>query len=304
MSVNEKVLNDTVVKPLYFIITAGVTGSGKTKLISETTKLLNIDAKDCVKILVDDLVEKSPKYKKHVNNIISLLQPNNEKGLYLRKKLENPVQPLFKMFSNAYFDQRRKPPCNGHEMSCDELNNKLLKTAIEEKRHIIFEFTGQSMPTWLLKEDWFRTPEYQIIFSYSLVNINKLTMRNKTRAYNSYLKYIKNRRNPTFRLPNVSENTFRPLIEKLNSVLLNVYTCVENPNTDECPKKHINRLLVFDNNTVMTLKFDSDAIKGSANALSSLEKVISNSANVTRVNKFRSQSKYRTPRWRGGRKTR
>jgi Ni2+-binding GTPase involved in maturation of urease and hydrogenase len=55
----------------YFIITSGATGSGKTKLITEVMKYLNIETKPFIKILVDDLVENDDKYKCKVSEIIN-----------------------------------------------------------------------------------------------------------------------------------------------------------------------------------------------------------------------------------------
>ena len=55
----------------YFIITAGPTGSGKTKLVEKTLEKLNINPKtEYTKFLIDDLIENDDDYKRLVKEII------------------------------------------------------------------------------------------------------------------------------------------------------------------------------------------------------------------------------------------
>ena len=109
----------TIIKP-YFIITAGATGSGKTKLITEVMKYLNIETKPFIKLLVDDLVENDDKYKCKVTKIINSVLDECKKEVNCtiddytdceQNKYNNPSEKLFKKFSDAYFTTRKEENC-------------------------------------------------------------------------------------------------------------------------------------------------------------------------------------------------
>ena len=182
----KKLYGGDINKQKYFIITAGPTGSGKSSLIIETLKQLKIENEPYEKILVDDLVENDDKYKDRVNKIIS----DTEEECYYdinklsceKNKYENPNQKLLDAFKNAYFTTRQEPGClnNQENKSCDVINDDKIKNT--KNKHIIFEFTGSYIPTWLLNLNWIHV-NYKIIFTYSLVHLNKLIERNKSRAF-------------------------------------------------------------------------------------------------------------------------
>lgn len=220
---------------------------------------MGIDPRSIVKILVDDLVENDPKYKEKVRGIITAVTATcnvTEKEACVRSKFDNPDDVLFKMFSDAYFNSRKTPGCieptNG---TCDQVNDQQLNDAIASHKNIIFEFTGQYIPSWLLSPT-FITEEYNIIFSYSLVNFTNLVVRNKSRAYEG-LKTFENG-GPAFRLPNVSQSAFIPILGKIHEVLLELYSsCIVSYNEEKCGSRKIDQLLLFDNNKEITLIFDS-----------------------------------------------
>jgi len=255
----------------YFIITSGATGAGKTQLIDSTVKHLGIETEPLTKILVDDLVENSPNYKKQIDIILTTLKESckDQNENCMKQKFDEPTKELFDNFGQAYFASRGKKGCrDDNNVSCDEVNDKKLKKAIIDKENIVFEFTGQYIPTWLLNLDSeFLTKEtnYTIVFTYSLVELDKLTLRNKKRAYNSYINYIRDRSKSAFRLPKVSKDAFTPLLKTLNRILIDIYTCVRMPNstfeynkrTSSCPTRKIDRLLVFDNNADPTIDGDT-----------------------------------------------
>ena len=56
---------------MYFIITMGISGSGKTSLIEKTLNYLDLENKSYKKILIDDLIENNNNYKNKIRNIIN-----------------------------------------------------------------------------------------------------------------------------------------------------------------------------------------------------------------------------------------
>jgi len=246
----------------YFIITAGATGSGKTGLIDATMKYLNIPSNEpFAKILVDDLVENDPKYKKKVNAIIKNVHNkcendtkcetnayNNPESIKAEKSVD-----LFKDFGDAYFTTRKTPGClseseNTNAPTCDELNDDNIKKSEEEGKHIIFEFTGYYIPNWLLNPDWIPN-DYNIVFSYSLVTLENLIKRNKSRAYSAIEKFEEDNTNPAPRLPDVSNETLKKVVTNIKNVLIDLYdSCVLHHNDEKCGSKKIDQLLLFDNN--------------------------------------------------------
>ena len=247
----------------YFIVTAGPTGSGKSKVIDKTIEIMKFD-KTYSKILIDDLVEKSEMYKTAVTTILENVkadcakeQPpcDTEKELGYYK---NPSQDLLKKFSDAYFAARASG-CIGN---CDAMNDELLKDAISKQSNIVLETTGMSIPTWLLKAPFIIPNTYTVVFAYSIVQLDTLIDRNKNRIIESMKLFNSDHNNPAPRLPNIEEAAFKPIVSNIKKVLVDLYAnCVRRGHTDnpaKCSTTPINRLLIFNNNeTDMTLAFDS-----------------------------------------------
>ena len=245
----------------YLIITAGNTGSGKTSLILETLQYIGIDNEPYVKILVDDLVENDSKYKAMVIAIInkiselSLLENRPEEYYY-----NNPSTELYKSFSDAYFNTRNEFGCLGSELNCNDLNMKNLTDAVKSRHNIIFEFTGQYIPAWLLSTDILGS-SYNIVFSCSVVTIENLFFRNTSRAIKSVNMFKQDyTNNPAPRLPNVSKPELTKNVKNFRSILSRLYTfCILSHSEQVCGNRKINKLLVFDNNGErMRLIFDSN----------------------------------------------
>jgi hypothetical protein len=255
----------------YFIITAGATGSGKTGLIFETAKQLGLELNDgnYAKILVDDLVETDPKYKAKIDEILMKIKQECGQNAKLceKTKLENPTQELLKEFGSAYFDTRQAKGC-GLEVadpkvgSCDEENDANLKNATDNRKHVIFEFTGGYIPTWLLNEQYI--PQgYTIVLSYTFVNIDELIKRNTSRAYSAVEEYERAVKTPELRaprLPDISKENFTKVLNTIKTVLLDIYSsCIKSYAAEKCGTKSIDRLLLFDNNgSTMNKIFDSN----------------------------------------------
>ena len=249
----------------YFIVTAGVTGSGKSSLIDKTKKYLQIPhEEELSKILIDDLIEQDPKYKKKVKGIISAVQNDcQENTECIRNKYTTPESTLLKKFENAYFETRRSHGClsNTEDITiptCDELNDEILKASIENRKHIVLETTGGYIPKWILNHNWIPS-EYTIVFSYTLVSLENLILRNKSRAYKGISNFQKNDTNPAPRFPDCSREELEKKVTHLKNVLIDLYSsCVFSHDVNKCGTSKINRLLVFDNNNSLHIIFDSN----------------------------------------------
>lgn len=280
----------------YFIITAGATGSGKTKLIDETLDYLGISNELFERIMIDNLVENNENYKMQIKNIImeekSKCVGKSEscnKNAYLQ-----PSKELFDKFRNAYYSVRDSPNClKNNPMNCNAINDEKIKTATSLSKNIIFESSSNIIPKWLLNIN-FIPSHYTVILSYSLVNIKNLQERNKLRAYEAIQKFEKNNYSPAPRLPNVSNPTFNNIIKNIKYTLIKIYKkCIKNysVNIGKCGNKKINQLLLFDNNTVMQKKFDSKI-----DNTSSFYKTIKKSFGNLYVNHTKRNTKRKTKR--------
>jgi hypothetical protein len=281
------------------IITAGSTGSGKTKLIDKTTNYIGKEPGIFKQILIDDIVENNPYYKAEVLNIINKVCPPTsgieERKACLTEKFNTPTTELFDKFKKAYFatrtgencvnpDKPDKPSGSGEQdeikpdgdnkMICNQLNDTLLKKSFEKNENIVLETTGQYIPSWVLtntEEEKWVPGNYEVVFSYSLVNVNNLIKRNKSRALTSVLKFLEDQTNPAPRLPDVSKEAIETNVKKMIDNLITLYeVCINNTdtNTDTCGNKKIDQLLIFDNNDnndEMKLIFDSKANKVDTN---------------------------------------
>lgn len=248
---------------LYFIITAGATGSGKTGLIDETMKYLNISGQKYKKIFIDDLVENDGIYKNKVRDIIE--QVASECGSSETCEIDafnNPKPELLKSFEQSYFDTRKGKGCNNTDLTCDELNDKILAESQNEDQHIILETTGSYIPAWLLDDAKYVNNKYTIVFSYSLVNLENLIERNKSRAYKSIKDFENNPELPAPRLPDVSKDNFKTVVVRIKETLIDLYgSCINTHDNKKCGTRKINQLLLFDNNISLKNIFDSNIQK-------------------------------------------
>lgn len=87
------------------------------------------------------------------------------------------------------------------------MNDKILIESIRQNKHIILESNGTYIPKWVLSSEWIPN-NYTVIFAYSLVTLNNLIERNKSRAYKSIQEFKLNSTNPAPRLPNISKEIF------------------------------------------------------------------------------------------------
>jgi hypothetical protein len=254
----------------YFIITAGPTGSGKTKLVDETLKVLGIQHEPVKKYLIDDYVESDPRYKSRVKEIINEVETECSKkgGATLQECVKNayehPSPELFEKFKTAYFETRKqgcserckkrkevdKIDCEGCNIALN-LNLKNLSKNNSPSKVAVFETTGMSIPMWILKDTTYVPAHSKIVIAYSLVGLRELVKRNKHRAYQSILEFKQNRSKPAPRLPDVSEQVFRGVVGRIREVLLDLYrlyqSCILQQNKN-CGIRPIHQLILFDNN--------------------------------------------------------
>lgn len=240
----------------YLIITAGATGSGKTRLMQETIEMLGLDPRTVVRILVDDLVENNEQYRRQVQGIMhkieELCESSLDAALCERESYEQPSCDVIKQFASAYFSTRDAPGCLPEPeyatLNCDQVNDLMLKAAVREQKNIVFEFTGQYIPSWLLNTELIGTT-YRIVFTYSFVKAHTLMRRNTARAYEAIERFKENPFSPAPRLPDVSLGHFRGVTLKLRNVLVEMYVdCILEYNPKKCGDRRIDRLLLFDNN--------------------------------------------------------
>lgn len=253
----------------YFIITAGPTGSGKTKLVDVVLQHLKIlKPTDYTFFLIDELVENDPDYIKAVDDIVSNIENTcrntkdvNDVGVdaCIKNSFDNPTDDLLTKFEKAYFDAR-KNGCTDKKGCDDELDNKIKNIRQTNPSVVVFEITGVNIPSWLLN-DSFIPQDYIIIFAYSLVNIETLIKRNKLRAYTGYLNF-RGHNKKSFRLPNIKKTFLDKTIAQIISNLEILYNkCItvkeplKEPLKEEdlnsghvCGTKKIHRLFVSDNN--------------------------------------------------------
>ena len=246
---NNQLYYNIIMQLPYIIILLGATGSGKTTLAKKTIEYLKLKKRH-VKIIVDNLIMHNKRYKKLITEIIK-----NEDNDYL-----NPDANLLAKFNNAYFSVRKGPNCiPGNNLSCDEQSDIKLYLALAERKNVIIETTGTYYPKWLLTNQL--VDNYNIIFSYSLVNYNILQQRNKDRLISSIKMFKEKKVKAAPRLPDISDKTFIPIIQNIKDTLLDTYNkCVQsyNINYNYCGNYRIKTMLLFDNNgKEMKLIFDS-----------------------------------------------
>ena len=193
------------------IILFGLPGSGKTTLIKKIKKEFNINAPT---ILIDELVQKDPLYKKEVDIIL--------KKCKTKKCLDSPSISTYKQFESAYW-KTRKYGCNMKKCvdssGCDCLNDTHLKRAIKQNKNIIFETSGTSLPDWLIK---ILPGHYKVTYYVILLDINNLIQRSIHRAYNAFMLYKLDHKIAP-RLPRSDKKHLLKRMKTFHSLLLGLF---------------------------------------------------------------------------------
>ena len=257
---------------MYLIIVSGAPGSGKTtRLVKNVTKLLNIKEKDCVKALVDNLVTKNGSYKKKIDTLLSEcdLNSNNENSSVLKCSITE--NSLYERFKKSYFDTRKVEGCgklhdgNGKK-SCDDIIwDLIIDTLKEKKKHVILEMVGSQLSrlqyflTKSVGNSGFIPEDCNVVLAYSLVNLSALKYRNKLEFKRSLKKYVTKTSENAPRLVNVRGDDYIKTVEDVKKTLKQIYkSCIfDEVNTELCGTKEIDRLLIYDNNFIIDLLYDS-----------------------------------------------
>ena len=234
------------------ILTAGPTGSGKSKLFSMVYEMIYKTAptaqeKRFESFLIDDYVEASDIYKRKVDGILFEFSCPNKDTCDFR----NPTSDFLKSFETAYMSVRGKEPCTSEDaIPCKDKMMMEIKQAKENNKNVLIETTGKKVPIEYVK----LFPNYNVVFVYSLVSVKKLVDRNKGRATAMYKKYVSDKdKHPAPRVVDVSLEKFTETVDNIKEnlfLLRNV--CMDlNKNTNECgdiSKSRRFNLIVFDNN--------------------------------------------------------
>jgi len=270
--------NDTVKKALskninlpnnkkpYLIVSNGITGAMKTKMVEKIINDLKLSTNN-VKINIDDLVVNNEEYKKRILDIINNVNKecNNNKSCIL-DKYENPSEKLLEDFKKAYYDVRtgnKNIYCTPEiKKSCDLLLEDNLKKALKENKNIIFETQGLHPPKWLLSQIYL-TDRYNVIYGYSFPSIENSIDVIKKRAIARIDKFEKNQKMDAPRYPSIDKKHITKNVNQIISVLKDIRNnCV---NEDEimisnCGNKKIDKLLIYnpDNNFNFNLVYDNN----------------------------------------------
>ena len=147
--------------------------------------------------------------------------------------------------------------------SCENIRDQLLEKALKQNKNIVFERTGKDFPTKLFTKFPKILAEYNVIFSWSVVNVCELLHRNKERVISKLEQYFKIKDKspikykdqnsfleskilPIPRLPDTDEIKYKKaLFEIINTFNIYFY------------KKNNYRQLIIDNNYDSLVVYDN-----------------------------------------------
>ncbi len=251
----------------YLLIVSGPTASGKSSLKDKTINHLDPDgllfkAGEPVKVVIDDIIEnQSGYYRTWVTNELSGKNIDEARDVF-----NNPQEDNIKKFSDTYFKARLSSDCpSGDELTgsiheqgyrlpgegqitCESINNNKLDKALDTGTNILLETTGvEHFSEWLYLHylTKFIEKNYFIIYSYSLVDLDQLIKRNKTRAIDSIETWYPNKDSAAVpRLPDIR------LFQYILNLMKTIDVFLKNRSLDSIPLRD-KRLLVFDNSGKM-----------------------------------------------------
>ena len=193
------------------------------------------------------------------------------------KEFNNPLQDTVDFFNKIYEDARKNTNCLNGDIpkiltrqslklikdSCENIRDYLLEKALDENKNIVFERTCKDFPTKILNKFPKIIKEYEIIFSWSVVNVDELLFRNKQRTVEQLINYFKEDKNSPIIYKNINDFIkgdilTLPRLPDVNRIkyIKNLIDIIKTFNKIYYEKKK--RLLVFDNNFVnISLIYDS-----------------------------------------------
>ena len=258
----------------YFIITAGPTASGKSSTIDKISNYLHNDEINNEKytdfISVDALIEKNPYFKREIDNYFKKNFKNkNNNDIY--NELAYPRKKTIKFFNKVYWHARKNTDCmTGNNLNlknktkkekdykpCSYIISNNILTALKNKKNIVFETTGVTFPFWIFKQYPNDLMNYNIIITWSIVDICDLYERNKARSIMTAKLFIETFADNAPRLPDIRKKNYK-------RTLINIIDTYK-----ELVKYHGNRslsklrLLLFDNRTKKSNVLLYDSYKNS-----------------------------------------
>lgn len=245
----------------FVIVAMGPTGSGKTRLADEAARVLKIDeACPLERVMVDDLVESNPVYRRNVLEILLFYRRGKTEEQF-KGLMTNPSHELYAAFDNAYYTARGEKSCMEvlHEGDCNDANDTRLAVAITQKKNIVLEMTGEYSLKWIgrfVNERRMSGVTYEIVYAYNLVTFDRLVERNKTRAYTAAIKFLEDpeHRNAP-RLPNVADDPNGVFLRKVIAIRQGIINNAKNATT-----VGMDRMILFDNNcSDLRLLLNADA---------------------------------------------
>lgn len=251
------------------IVALGPTGSGKGSIPDKVSKILNLESSVVFEqILIDNLVENHSHYKSEVENFIKnrindYKQKNNnmtdkdaKQAVIDNFLLKDMDDATLEFFNNVYFKTRTEYDCKQETketnvspiVNCDSVNNAKMVSAFNNGKNIVFESTGEDFPVWLFTKykEQIKKHNYQIVMSWSVVEICELIERNYKRAKGSIEKFITSEYTESApRLPDITFDIFKSKLNKIVNTFNNdAYSATCTNIYDGCNI----RILVFDNN--------------------------------------------------------
>lgn len=248
-------------KPV-LIIKAGPTGCGKSSIPKWLCESYSIVCQDYVNISIDDVVEENIKYKEYVNDTFtkhSITEKSSNDDLQVFVNNDN----VKKDFCDAYHLVRMNTTtrCDGDDTkyninacgngtikeTCDDYLDKLIRESANNKKNIVLETTGEYPVDWLFVYDKQNNPpfiikdNYNIIYVYSVVDLDTLLERNKNRSIKQIKDYFENKKNA----PRVTDTNPEKFIKKYKNILKRIKELLDNKenlivyNNSSCPGSQV-----------------------------------------------------------------
>ena len=252
----------------YFLTVAGPTGSGKGSLPGKVQKYLRLSKTNTKKLIIDDLVEKSPRYSQLITELLSGMTEKEKRDVFA-----NPSDEMLAELTNAYFTARSQANCDetdenygkqvsrGDPTTCESLTDNGMTQAFQEGKNIVFETVGKNWPGF---QDWIygtygsdiKKHQYRVIMAWSIADICTILDRNHSRIRPKVDAFLNKTSTKPPRLPdlriNSVESDYKAIIEYFDTALDKAVQMCKDAGLKV-------QLLVFDNNTGVKSKviFDS-----------------------------------------------
>lgn len=157
------------------VITYGPPASGKGYLLKNVPDLVKfIDCNNCLKIIVDDMIEGNPDFDKEKDGCSRLLQKYPHCPITVAQEQEQEYKDMVKECSRIYMKYKK--------MGADNLSTALFAHGLKNRMNIIYETTGNNLD-WFVQHDLHLIPfEYSMIFIYPLTHQDVLLKRSCERG--------------------------------------------------------------------------------------------------------------------------